>query len=290
MEPYHQLKPNSNSYLDYRVYLKDLYAWKQSVQHGFSQRQLAKEGEFGLGLFTKIVQGERDLSAKVMVKLTKVFEIPELESDDLDLLVLYNQAKTSQEKLERLKDLMEFRAIHCSTTTLENRHYQFYTEWYHSAIREILSSTNFCGSFADLGELLIPPIGARKAKASIKLLTELNLIKEFSSVDGAYTWKVNHQLITSDNEIAKTSVLKFNSDMILKAKEALHQFTALERNISTVTLSLNEDHLPILIEKARKFRQEIMQLAKSDQNSNKVFQLNMQIFPLSHKIEPRNTQ
>ena len=284
------LKPSSSSYLDFRVFLKDLYTWKQSTERGYYHRKLSQEAALGLGLFTKIIQGDRDLSAKVMIKLSQVFELPEIESDDLELLVLYNQAKTSQEKLEQLKGLMEFRAIHGSTATLENRHYKFYTDWHHSAIREVISSTRFCGSFKELGEVLIPSIGSRKAKSSIQLLIELDLITEISSVDGSYAWKVNDQLLTSDNDIAKTSVLKFNTDMIQKGKEALGHFTAEERNVSTVTLCLNEEHYPVFVQKLRQFRKEIMEMAKSDQSSNKVFQLNMQLFPLSQTIEPKDDQ
>lgn len=280
-------KPKSYDYLDYRVFFKDRFSWKQKESKGFTQRQLSQDAQIALGLFTKIVKGERDLSAKVMIKLADSFALDEKEYNDLELLVLYNQAKTQSEKLARLKDLMELRSGHTHPTTLDKKHYQFYTEWHHSAIREVISSGAFCGTFKELGQLLIPSISSKEAKESIQLLTDLNLVEEVESKGGSYIWKVLSQLITSDEELAKTSVRKFNQDMIDKGKEALDQFTKEQRNISTVTLSLHESQYPLLVDKLRQFRKEILAMAAADNQSNKVLQLNMQLFPLSQKIKSR---
>lgn len=283
----HFFKPKSYDYLDYRVFFKDRFIWKQKESKGFTQRQLSQDAQIALGLFTKIVKGERDLSAKVMLKIADSFALEEDEFNDLELLVLYNQAKTQPEKLARLKELMELRSGHTSPTTLDKKHYQFYTEWHHSAIREIISSGAFCGTYKELGQLLIPSISSREAKNSIHLLTDLNLIREVESKGGSYVWKVLSQLITSDEELAKTSVRKFNQDMIDKGKEALDQFSKEQRNISTVTLSLSDSQYPLLVEKVRQFRQEVLAIAAADTQSNKVLQLNMQLFPLSQKITSR---
>lgn len=281
-----QLKPKPFHYLDFRVFLNDIFSWKQQLSKGYTQRQLSEDAKMGLGLFTKIIQGKRDLSAKVLVKLSDLFEMEESEFDDLELLVLYNQSQTQQEKLERLKKLMNSRSSQVSVTTLDHRHYLFYSEWHHSAVREVISSGSFQGSFKELGNLIIPPIGARKAKASIELLKELNLIEEVDASRNVFIWKTTSQLITSDTELAKTSVRKFNEDMIDKGKEALDLFGPDIRNISTVTLSIDEENYPLLVNKVRKFRQEVMEMAVSDTKSNKVFQLNTQLFPLTHNISP----
>ncbi len=69
-----QLKPKPIHYLDFRVFLNDIFSWKQQLSKGYTQRQLSEDANMGLGLFTKIIQGKRDLSAKVLVKLSDLFE------------------------------------------------------------------------------------------------------------------------------------------------------------------------------------------------------------------------
>ncbi len=274
-------QPDLDNYLDYRAYLRAQLVWLKANDRKFNQRKLAEAGGFGLGLFTKVVQGERDISARMVVRFAEALGLNAADEEKFETLVLYNQARTPSEKLERLKELMAQRARSRPVCTLEERQYQFYAEWIHSAVREVIACGGFQGDYQALGAALTPPIGVRAARRSVKLLCELGLVRE---VGEGKRWEVADQLITTGNEMAATALRGFNHEMIRLGREALDRFGPNERNISTVSFSVAHDRFPLLVERVRAFRREIMEMAASDAQADQAYQLNLQLFPLSGRL------
>jgi uncharacterized protein (TIGR02147 family) len=55
----------------------------------------------------------------------------------------------------------------------------------------------------------------------------------------------------------------------------------MHRDISTLTLSISESSLQRMKEKIRECRRELLEIAKADEHADRVYQLNLQLFPLS---------
>jgi uncharacterized protein (TIGR02147 family) len=75
--------------------------------------------------------------------------------------------------------------------------------------------------------------------------------------------------------------------MIDLAKRALDQLPREQRDISSLTLCVNESALPLLKQRIRDFRQELLQLAELWGAPERVVQLNFQMFPLSRRATPK---
>jgi uncharacterized protein (TIGR02147 family) len=56
-----------------------------------------------------------------------------------------------------------------------------------------------------------------------------------------------------------------------------------ERDFSSLTLSLSPHCLEAVKAKLRKFRKEILEMARQDTDVDGVYQMNFQVFPLSHR-------
>ena len=65
------------------------------------------------------------------------------------------------------------------------------------------------------------------------------------------------------------------------AREALYSVPKTHRDISTLTLSISEQGLQHIKEKIKDCRRELLEIAKADENADRVYQLNLQLFPLS---------
>jgi uncharacterized protein (TIGR02147 family) len=69
------------------------------------------------------------------------------------------------------------------------------------------------------------------------------------------------------------------------AFDALKNKSQSEREMNGATLAIPKEKLPELKEKIRAFRKEINQLTSSYEGSEEVYQLNIQLFPLTSPEE-----
>ncbi|MGL1903721.1 MAG: TIGR02147 family protein [Fibrobacterales bacterium] len=262
------------NYLDYRKYLNDRYEELKDAE-GVSHRILGKRGGFDPGLFSKVVTGQRDISMKMVGKFIDAFNMSEKEEDYFEVLVLFNQANTHSEKKYHLERLLSFSK--CKVKKLVENQYEYYDKWYYSAVRELLHYYPFAGDFEDLADTLIPKIKVREAKKAIELLVGLDMVTQ--NEEGQYV--LTDALITSGYETHSTAINNYVLSGISMAQDALDLFKPHERNLSSITFNYTEEELPELIEKFRSFRKDLMQMITRTPKANRVFQFNMQLFPLS---------
>jgi hypothetical protein len=70
------------------------------------------------------------------------------------------------------------------------------------------------------------------------------------------------------------------------AQSAMDRFDRSERNLSTLAFGCDETTYNELVEMVRRFRREVLAKVQSCQKPNRVFQLGMQLFPLSDPYPP----
>ena len=165
--------------------------------------------------------------------------------------------------------------------TVRQDQYEFYEKWYYSAVRELVAIYKITDDYNYLARLLKPPIKPNEAKSALEVLTRLGLIKKTKS--GIY--KRVDAVITSGSVIRPFAIQNFQRAAMDLAKSAYDRFPREEREISTVTMSIDNDTYEIVKKKLAKLRSEIMELARSVKNPQRVYQLNFQLFPASKKKE-----
>jgi uncharacterized protein (TIGR02147 family) len=57
-----------------------------------------------------------------------------------------------------------------------------------------------------------------------------------------------------------------------------------ERLCTSTTLSISEETFKLIMLRAREFRREIMELAQIDKEPDRVYQMNINLFPVSRRI------
>ena len=66
------------------------------------------------------------------------------------------------------------------------------------------------------------------------------------------------------------------------AKQSLERFSEKERDISCVTLALSEEALAEAGEELKALRRRLLERSAKDKRASRVYQLNLQLFPLSN--------
>lgn len=271
---------NIYAFLDYRRYLDAYYRSRKAVDRKFSHRFIGKEGKFDPGLFSKILQGKRDISTTMVIKLASLLKLTRTQTEYFECLVLFNQARIHQERKHYFEKLQALRGSEAKP--VEQHQYQFYSRWYYSALRELLDFHATDGSDSDrLARQLIPPIKASEAKQGFELLEKLGLALR----DETGRYRVKDSLITTGYGNPSLNANNFVVEGLDLARGAIDRFPAGERNLSTVTFSIPKERYKHYEEKIRAFRREMMREIGREKGTNAVYQLNMQLFPLSHPRE-----
>ncbi len=273
--------PDIFAYVDYRRFLGDAIAERKKENAHFSLRYISqKVGIKSMGFLSMVLSGKRNISEKLIIELSRILKLNKKERKYFRSLVYFNQAQTHSEKNHFYQEILSLQKEPVRTVTHDQ--YEFYDKWYYAAIRELVALYRITDeNYTLLAKLLKPSIKSGEVKSALELLTRHNLITK--NKDGMY--KRTDAVITSGSVIRPFAIQKFQLATIDLAKSAFDRFSQDERELSTLTMSIDKNTCDIVRKKLAKLRSEIMELSRSVQNPEQVFQLNMQLFPLSERKE-----
>jgi uncharacterized protein (TIGR02147 family) len=123
----------------------------------------------------------------------------------------------------------------------------------------------------------MPPITPEEAQESVESLERLGLIRK--NEQGFY--ERVERVLSTGYEANSQAVRNFLMSTLDLAKEALDRFPREERSVSTLTLSLSKNGQNVIDEELKVFRRRLLEIAKVDQNVDRVVQFNFQMFPLA---------
>jgi uncharacterized protein (TIGR02147 family) len=267
-------------YLDYRDFLKDFYEEKKSQRSFFSYRLFGEKIGVDPSYLAKVLIKERNVSNAAIGAIAAYCGFKEREADYFETLVHFVKAKSLRESKVLFEKLIVLKTI--DAKPLLEHQYAFYQKWRHSAIRSLIEFYDFRGDYQALGQQLSPPISAREAKESIRLLEKLKLIKK--DPDGRY--RMTDGAITTGPQWNSLAITAFQEETIRLSAGSLARHPKEHRDISTVTMNINEHDFEEIREKISEFRSSIIKYVNEKQLPDRVVQLNIQLFPLS-KIKER---
>lgn len=226
------------------------------------------------------MKGEKSLTPASIAKISAGLQFDESEATYFEAMVLFCQASNSEEQENYKKRMEEITATYRFTQQmLLTRAYQYevYSHWYYSAIRSLIGMFGFDGDYEKLGKKLSPPISAEQVRNSIDLLERVGLIKQ----DAKGNWILNNPAISTGDRVIQQAFVNYHKEFIDLAKDSITNIPATERNISSVTLGISETSYKKIVKCINEFRKKISMIANEDETGGRVFQMNIQIFPLS---------
>jgi uncharacterized protein (TIGR02147 family) len=264
-------------YTDYRKYLRDYYAWAKENKKGFSHRAfMAKTGMSGPNYFKRVMDGVHDLTDHSIPKFAAALALTDSEANYFRHLVYFNQAATLEDKDRHFGALMQLKTPH-NHYVLEKAQYDYYKDWFNIAVREMLSFLPYKDNAKELAKRLAPSVSPKQVKKAIELLGTLGLIEK--SEDGSY--RAASTFIHTNPDVQSLLIPKFHQAMAKLAGEAITRFPVDERHFSGSTVSLSERTYKEIVEVIRAARKEVLRKVAEDPAPDRVYHLNMQLFPLT---------
>ncbi len=270
---------NLFEYYDYRKYLYDWYEYKKKKNKGISYRFISTKINVDAGYLVKIMQGQKHLNPEKVSGLARFFKFSKAEEEYFELLIHFAKAKTEERIKFYFEKLLTYTSL--NVETVEPQRYEFYQKWYHTAIREIVNCFPVSDNYEETGRMLLPQISASKVESSIELLKQLNFIEKNSK--GFY--KQTSAFITTGDSWRSIAIRSFHREVINLALQAVGNIPPSERDLSCITLSLSDDDFESLQIRIKEFREDVLRLCKSHTNVNRVYHLNMQLFPITYRVD-----
>lgn len=271
-------------YTDFREYLKVCFAQRKAEDRRFSHRWLAQR----LGLSTSnfimlVMQGKRNLNQTFCLGLSDVFKHSKKEADYFLEMVNFGQAKTSREK-EIFFEKLTAKRKDCRVATIDEGMYEYYSHWYNPVIRELAVDPQFDGSALWLCKKLVPAITEKQAQKSLDLLVKLGMLIK---VGNRYTQQ--EPLLTTAPEVTSLSIRKFHRNMGTLAIESLDTISKSERSITSSTIKISKQSYNKLCQRIDEFRNEILEFACNEEDGDRVYQLNFQVFPVTKSLRGKDS-
>lgn len=266
------------SYYDYQKFLKDFYDDQKSENSFFSYRYMANRVELEHSSLIKILQGSRHLSLKKLPNFKKLCSFSEKEYLYFENLVYFGRAKSDKESALYFKKIQEIKGV--EQYGLQNKQFEFFRHWYYTAIWSLLNFYDFRGDFKDLSLQLQPSVSVKKVKTAIEDMVELGLVE--LADDGAY--KTVSQNIATGEKWHSVAVNEYLKKSLILASESMDTCKRAERDISAVIVDIPEEKMSEIKDLIYEFRKTIISKVNGYNRSDRVYQLSMQMFPLSKKV------
>ena len=279
-------KVNPLDFLNYQDYFAAVYKEHKEWYRGkWSYVQFTKS--VGLGqcnTMLLVIQGKRNLSKDSIKKISKALGVVGVKREYLECLVTLQVAKDESERANILEELWKIRAK-AMGEQFSGKKLQFFSDWIHVAVLEILRLKEDISTEEQLLKRIRHKVRLDRVKKSVVLLKELGMIEK--EHDTGFL-KVTTQSISTGSEVRGLVFLLYHRQVIELALTSLTQDLAAKRDISAITIPINVSQLAEVKELTKNFRRQLAKLSEAADSAEEVYQVNIQVFPLTQKGENEN--
>jgi uncharacterized protein (TIGR02147 family) len=271
-------------YIDYRLFLAHYYEEHKRQSPHFSYRYFAQKAAISSPSFLKhVIDGKRNLTPAMAERFCVALKFNKKESSFFMHLVGFNQAQTSQQKQEHYVAL---RALGSGVqeAVLKADQYDYFCSWYIPIIRELVCLHDFKDDYGKLAAFLRPKITRTQAREAVALLQRLALIEPLAA--GGY--RQTSKALVVEDPFVSMAVRSFMQSMLHHAMNALEGVPREQRHISGVTVGISSMAFSVITNEIEMFKDRLKRIVTNDMAGERVYQLNISLFPVSEPVEPRS--
>ncbi len=267
-------------YQNFRLYVRDFYT-ERKIRSGFTWRDFAKAAGYSSPVFLKLVcDGKANLSDVGIERVANAMGLVGADLQYFRALVNFNQEKDSSKKKVVFKELRAIAKENEMTLVGEDQ-YDYYESWINPALRELVPQVPEATP-AQVADMLAFDTQAAEVKKALKLLEKVGLLRK--APDGHF--EQSSKAITTGNiEVTSLSVREMHRQMGELAVRSLDEVPVNERDISGLTVGISEDAYGRITKEIEDFRRRVASIVLQDADEDRVYRLNVQLFPLTKKFK-----
>lgn len=263
-------------YNNFRIFMRDFYTERKD-RSGFTWRDFAKACDYSSPVFLKLVcDGKANLSEVGIERVAAAMGLVGVDLLYFRQLVSFNQSKDSASKKAAYKQMRSIAASNSVKLVGEDQ-YDYFESWVNPVLRELAPKMKGATP-AKMAEEIEYGVDTAEVKKALALLQKVNLIQKNDK--GNYVQQ-SKSITTGNLDVASLAVRDMHRQMGELAVKSLDEVPVDERDISGMTLGVSEIAFHKIVQEIADFRRRIGAIVNEDSGSERVYRMNVQLFPLT---------
>ena len=265
-------------YTSYRQYIADYYAEKKA-KSAFTWQEFTRAAGFSSPVYLKYVsEGRFNLSEDATVRVASAMGLANYELDYFCEMVKFDHAKSDEEKKSIFNKMLAIADIH-KVRILEGDSFRYFDSWKNPVLRELAPAMPGAKPLA-LAKACRPGITAAEVSESLSFLVKANLLQKDENGNYVQTEK---SVTTGPMDVTPLAVRGMHRQMGEFALDAIEGVPQNERHFSGLTLGITQSAYDEIVQEIAAFRKRIIAIATRNDETDEVYRLNVQFFPLTKK-------
>jgi len=208
-------------------------------------------------------------------KLVHALELDPRQATYFQALVNYNQSKRSEERDQAWGTIRELRK-QVEFASLSQPQHKYFSRWYYPVLRELAIHPKWDGDFIKLARWLDPQLSTEEARTGVQDLVDWGILAK----DSAGKYQATNALIHAEG-VPPVALRQIRREFLQHGVGALDTKTPAQRFSTFSTLAMSEDSYDFALHILEEARRKIIARAAGDTHVEKVYEMVLQVFPLS---------
>jgi len=266
-------------YKDYRQYIQDYYDEHKQTS-AFTWREFAAQAGFGSPVYLKdVCSGKKSLSPVAVEKVANAMALTGYELSFFRALVSFSHAKNDTDKKTAI-DLMQAIASANKVKIMGADEFAYFDSWKNPVLREVAPAMPGAKPL-EMAHKCYQKISAAEVAETLLFLMKTGVLQKDS--DGNYV-QTDKVITAADADIVPLAIRNMHRQMASFALDALDNIPQKERQFTGLTLGISQDVYEDILKELSECRRRIAVIASESKSVERVYRLNMQMFPLTQDL------
>lgn len=284
------LAPVIGEYTDFRKYLKNVYEFRRAnestgLRH-YSYSTFSAAADIKSPNYLKlIIEGRRNLSEDMMTRFARALRLTREEANEFRALVRYGQANSPIDRNHFLKELADLRAQRAfEDGKINQSSWDKVPGWIGWVLYAMADQSNVDFDPQILQNLFRAKAGSDEIRKSLSKLIDSG---ELARDERGEIFK-SRDLIESPQDLPVELIRKLQAELIYLGIESLFRDSPKDREFGAMTVAMTEEEFNKVrfeLRQVRKRLQKDLLVARKSTKGDRVYQLNIQLFPVTEKVE-----
>jgi uncharacterized protein (TIGR02147 family) len=269
-------------YTDYRKFIRDYYDERKRCS-AFSWHAFAQKAGFSSDVYLKYVcEGKKNLSVGSAGSVASAMDLVGFEQTYFVLMVSYAHAKSNEAKKAAFEERCALANAH-KVRVLGDEEFKYFKSWKNSVIRELAPHMPGAKPL-EIAHACKPKISAAEVSETLDFLVKAKLLKKDRSGNYQQTDKTIKMAPVEAVPLAARDLQRQMGEFALKSID----LPISERMMSGYTLGLTRRAYERIKKETEDYYRRVVAIATEEDETEQVYRLNVQLFPLSERLEPKN--
>lgn len=268
------------TYQDYHAFMRDWFSDKKT-HTAITWREFSKLAGFRSPVYLKLVcEGKSGLRGPGILRVARAMGLEGFELAYFRSLVAFNQARREAIRQKHFDEMQALSKAH-RVNVLGQKSMGYFESWLNPVLRELVP--HMPGKKPkQVAVQCMPKITAKQVSATIEYLTAMGLLKKAGKNKFEQT---NKTISTGKMDFVPLAVQQMHLQMGAFALDAIKNVPLSERSVSGLTLGLTQKSFQKIVKELADFRRRIIAIATEDDDMERVYRLNLQLFPLTWSVK-----